>query len=58
MKKSTWKVHTIAKCEDCDWETGNYHNGQALAAIHAKHHHHKVTGDVGLCFEYDGREEI
>jgi len=36
MKKKTWKVHTIAKCEDCGKEFDNYKNGQALAAQHAK----------------------
>jgi hypothetical protein len=56
MKKATWKVHIIAECQDCDWLTSNYKNGQAIAAIHAKSKHHRVTGEVGLAFEYDGRE--
>ena len=56
MKKSTWKVHAIAECQTCGWTASNYHNAQALAAIHAKSHGHLVTGEVGLAFEYDGRD--
>ena len=57
MKKAIWKAHTVAECEDCGWKTGSYKNGQALAAIHAKKHKHKVNGEVGLAFEYNGRED-
>ncbi len=57
MKKETWKVHTIAKCEDCGKEFTNYMNGQALAAQHAKKYQHLVTGEVGLAFRYNGRIE-
>lgn len=54
MKKETWKVHTIAECEDCGKVFDNYKNGQALAAQHAKKYGHVVKGEVGLAFEYDG----
>jgi hypothetical protein len=54
MKKGTWKVHTIAECEDCGQVFDNYKNGQALAAQHAKKYGHVVKGEVGLAFEYDG----
>lgn len=47
--------HVLAKCEDCDWRTEDYKNGQAMAAKHAKLWKHKVHVDVGLVFEYDGR---
>jgi hypothetical protein len=57
LKKSTWKVHTIAKCKDCGKEFDDYINGQALAAQHAKKYGHLVTGEVGLAFKYDGREK-
>jgi len=56
MKKSTWKVHTIAKCDDCGKEWQSHTNGQALAALHAKTYGHVVHGEVGLAFEYDGRK--
>jgi hypothetical protein len=54
MKKKTWKVHTIAKCDDCGMVFENYKNGQALAAKHAKSKGHVVRGEIGLAFEYDG----
>jgi len=54
MKKHTWKVHTVATCQNCGKEFWNYKNGQALAAQHAKKYKHIVTGEVGLAFEYDG----
>jgi len=58
LKKSVWKVHIVGTCEDCGKEFQNYKNGQAvdsLAAKHAKDHKHKVTGEIGLAFVYDGR---
>ena len=56
MKKATWKVHAVATCDDCGKEFQNWKNAQALAALHAKRHKHLVMGEVGLAFEYDGRE--
>lgn len=55
LKKIIGVVHVIAKCEDCGKEFQNYKNGQALAAKHAKDHKHKVRGEIGLAFVYDGR---
>lgn len=57
MKKETWKVHTIATCEDCGRLFESHINGQALAAQHAKKYKHRVIGEVGLVFKYDGREK-
>ena len=57
MKRNFRKTHTIADCEDCDWGTQNYKNGQAIAAIHAKSKKHKVHVEVGLGGYYDGRED-
>ena len=54
IKKSTWKVHAVARCDDCGKEFQNYKNAQALAAQHAKVYGHVVRGEVGLAFEYDG----
>lgn len=48
-------VHAIVKCDDCDWETFSYKNAQAIAKIHAKKHNHKVSGELGICFEYNYR---
>jgi len=55
MKKVFGKTHTIAKCMDCAWYNENYKNGQALAAIHAKKHKHKVQVEIGISGYYDGR---
>ena len=55
MKKSIGVNHCIANCLDCDWSAQNYKNAQAIAAIHAKKYRHKVNGDVGIGFTYDGR---
>jgi len=55
VEKRTWKIHTIAQCQDCNWETSSYKNGQALAALHAKSKGHIVRGEVGLAFEYNGK---
>ena len=55
MIKSFGKTHTIAKCLDCNWETQEYKNGQAIAAIHAKKKKHKVSVDIGITGFYDGR---
>lgn len=57
MKKKFGKTHTIAKCQDCNWNTDNYKNGQALAARHAKCHKHKVLVEIGISGYYDGRVE-
>jgi len=56
MKKKIGVVHVIATCEDCGKEFDSHINGQALAAKHAKDKKHKVSGEIGLMFEYDGRE--
>ena len=58
MKKATWKVHCIARCEDCRKEFQNYKNAQALSAQHAKKYGHVVRGEVGLAFEYNGKKEV
>jgi hypothetical protein len=57
VKKETWKVHTLAICKDCGAKFDGYINGQALAAKHAKKYGHLVTGEVGLAFRYDGRNQ-
>lgn len=55
MKKDTWKIHAIAECQDCGATFENYKNAQALAAKHAKTYGHKVHGEIGFAFDYDGR---
>lgn len=55
LKKRVWKIHTVGECEDCGKKFQNYKNGQALAAKHAKHYRHRVRGEIGLAFDYDGR---
>jgi len=54
MNKRTRKVHAIAVCQDCGAEWRCPTNTAACAAVHAKATGHRVTGEVGLAFEYDG----
>ena len=56
MKKEIWVIHVLAECQDCGKQFENYKNGQALAAKHAKHYQHLVTGEIGLAFNYNGKE--
>lgn len=55
IRKTIGVHHAIATCEDCGEEFQNYKNAQALGAMHAKAHKHKVSGEVCLVFIYDGR---
>lgn len=55
MKKSIGVVHAVATCKDCGKEFQYYKNAQALAAKHAKKYKHYVYGEVGLAFDYDGK---
>ena len=55
MSKSTWVVHAVAECEDCDFVASNHINAQAIGAKHAMTHHHKVRVEVGLASVYDYR---
>lgn len=57
MKYHYAVIHAVVECEDCDWETCSYKNAQAIAKIHAKKYGHKVSGELGISFGYDGRGE-
>lgn len=57
MKYHYGVIHAVVKCEDCDWETSSYKNAQAIAKIHAKKYGHKVSGELGIAFGYNGRKE-
>ena len=48
-------VHGLAECSDCDWKTESYKNAQASAANHARFYGHRVVGELGISFSYDGR---
>lgn len=50
-------IAAIVWCEDCDWKTESYKNAQAIAAKHAKHYGHKVSGELTISIGYDYREE-
>ena len=56
MKYSYGVVHAVVECEDCDWKTASYKNAQAIAKIHARKYGHKVLGELGISFSYNGRE--
>lgn len=57
MKYSYAVIHAQVRCEDCDWTTESYKNAQAIASIHAKSYGHRVVGELGIGFSYNGREE-
>ena len=57
MKYSYGVIHAIVKCEDCGWETTSYKNALAIAKIHARKHGHRVCGELGIAFSYNGRKE-
>jgi len=48
-------VHGLAACDDCGWKTESYKNAQANAARHARAHCHRVHGEIGCAYTYDGR---
>ena len=50
-------IHAVVECEDCDWQTESYKNAQAIAKIHAQKYGHRVRGELGISFGYDGRKE-
>lgn len=56
MEKRAWVIHTLLECKDCGKQFHSYKNGQALAAKHAKHYGHYVTGEVALAIRYDGHK--
>jgi len=49
-------VHAIVECEDCDWRSESYKNAQAIAKNHAEKYGHRVHGELGVDFGYNGRE--
>ncbi len=50
------RVHFVANCSDCSWETANFLKGPEQAKDHAKKHRHIVTGESGYAHEYQGRK--
>jgi len=56
MKYSYGVVHAKVHCDDCGWETDSYKNAQAIAKIHAQKYKHRVWGELGIGFSYNGRE--
>ena len=58
MRKGIGLLDVDLLCEDCGKIFNNNINGQALAAKHAKHYKHRVTGEITICIVYDGREEL
>jgi hypothetical protein len=54
MTRKFGVVHGIATCNTCGWSTQSYKNAQAIAARHAKTKGHRVNGEVGYAYTYDG----
>lgn len=48
-------VHALFSCEDCDMEFQDFKTARRRAYQHAKTKHHKVIGEVGVFYHYDGR---
>jgi len=57
MKYSYGVVHAIVECDDCEWKTFSYKNAQAIAKIHAQKYGHRVIGELGIGFSYNGRKD-
>jgi hypothetical protein len=57
MKYNYGPVAIMVWCDDCDWKTESYKNGQAIAKKHAQKHGHRVHGELTIAFAYDGRKE-
>lgn len=57
MKYKYGVMHAFVECLDCGWKTESYKNAQAIAKIHAQKHKHRVDGELGIGFSYNGREE-
>ncbi len=53
MKKRVGVVHALFACQDCEATFEKHKNAQALAARHAKHYNHYVTGEVGVAVWYN-----
>ena len=55
MKNSTFTVHQIAYCQNCEWSNEEYKNFQArkTAYRHAKKTGHSVTVETGLITQYN-----
>lgn len=47
-------VHVVAHCADCNWFTDDIKDGKKLAKRHSVKCKHRVTGEVGIYFIYDG----
>ena len=58
MKKSFGVIDVDSKCENCEWGTQSYKNGQAISAKHAKKYGHCVRGEVHYGFVYDATDEV
>jgi hypothetical protein len=56
MKKHYGLVHGLATCLDCGWHTEMYKNAQANASRHAAKYGHKVVGELGISFSYEGEK--
>jgi hypothetical protein len=57
MKYIYSPVAIEVECQDCDWKTESYKNGQALAAKHAKKYGHAVKGTLHIYFVYNPTQE-
>jgi len=56
MKHTYGVVGASVRCEDCEWKTDSYKNAQAISKIHAEKYGHRVIGELGVFFTYDGRK--
>ena len=57
MRYSYAPIGVMIVCDDCEWTSESYKNGQAIASRHAKRYGHNVRGELTISFHYYGKEE-
>lgn len=54
MSFRKYMTHCVVECQDCEWGTEDYENGQRQASEHARKHGHTVKAEVAYCCVYSG----
>lgn len=53
FRKRQWLVHSIADCQDCDWEETDYRTAIQKGRYHAKKTGHTVSIETGYAQIYN-----
>jgi hypothetical protein len=51
-----WRIHAIARCNDCGFEDENYNSALKSGRRHAIKTGHKLTIETGYCQIYNDRK--